>query len=161
MCCKNWRLKFVKSTIKGYFRLPNTRECFDTQNVREISYFYFTFIGRELILQLICWLGTIFLRVFHFGEISEWQHLWTKKRKWNCNPEMHISNILQRMGGGTGWEEGTRSNMEFADDSFFIIHWNWKCLCDLRCLLQFVTSRLFQRTKASEDAAPLVQNKNW
>lgn len=123
--------------------------------------FLFYFFGRELILQLICWLGTIFLRVFHFGEISEWQHLWTKKRKWNCNPEMHISNILQRMGGGTGWEEGTRSNMEFADDSFFIIHWNWKCLCDLRCLLQFVTSRLFQRTKASEDPAPLVQNKNW
>lgn len=30
-------------------------------------------------LQLICWLGTIFLRVFHFGETSEWQHLWKKK----------------------------------------------------------------------------------
>lgn len=43
-CCKNWRPKFVKSTIKGCFRLPHTLSVsIHTQNVEEFPYFYFTF----------------------------------------------------------------------------------------------------------------------
>lgn len=86
---------------KRIFSFATYSECFDTHTkCTRISIFLFYFFfcgGRELRLQLICWLGRIFLR------LSEWQHLCRKKkRKWNCNPEMHISNILQREGGRGG-----------------------------------------------------------